>query len=103
MGSPHFSVIFERDFPAHLKKVKTFQELLDNFHGWGGDKAPMRRGKGGQVWALGIEAKKLGIENTSIQIRFMRNNKQQIRYKDVVTGKLTKSDGTFTSKKGGKK
>lgn len=100
MVSPHFSVIFKRDFPERLKKVKTFQELLQNFKGWGGVKAPMTNP---QTRALGVEARKIGIENTSIQIRFMRNNKQQIRYKDVVTGKLTKSDGTFTSKKGEKK
>jgi hypothetical protein len=95
--------MFRRNFPEELKKVKTFAELQQNFKGWGKTKAPMTRQPHGQVWALGIEARKLGIKNTSLEIRFMRNNKQQIRYKDVVTGIWTRPDGTFKVKEGKKK
>jgi hypothetical protein len=101
--SEHFSEMFKRWFPEELKRVKTFAELQQNFKVWGKEKAPMTQRRHGQVWALGIEAKKLGIENTSIQVRFMRNNKQQIRYKDVVTGIWTRPDGTYKTREGKKK
>jgi hypothetical protein len=94
-----FPKAFKR-FPPEKKKVKTFIELMQEFKIWGGDRAPMTNK---QTRALGVEARKLGIENTSIQIRFMRNNKQQIRYKDVVTGIWTRPDGTFKAKEGKKK
>jgi hypothetical protein len=94
-----FPKAFKR-FPPEKKEVKTFQELIRNFREWGGDRAPMTKK---QTHALGKEARKLGIENTSLEVRFMRNNKQQIRYKDVVTGIWTRPDGTFSKKEGKKK
>lgn len=86
--------------PERIKNVKTFDELKQNFKNYAKDHAPMTNK---QTRALGVEAQRMGIKNTSEQFRFIRNDKVQIRYRDVVTGKLTKSDGTFTSKKGKKK
>jgi hypothetical protein len=94
----HFPQAFKR-MPEEIKRVKTFAELQQRFKNYAKDHAPMTNK---QTRALGVEARKLGIENTSIQIRFMRNNKQQIRYKDVVTGIWTRPDGTY-AKKGDKK
>lgn len=94
----HFPQAFKR-MPERIKNVKTFRELQQNFKDYAKDHAPMTNK---QNRALAVEARRMGIKNTSMQIRFMRNNKQQIRYKDAITGIWTRPDGTF-KRKGEKK
>jgi hypothetical protein len=94
----HFPQAFKR-FPEWVKNVKNFKQLKINFKKYAGVHAPMTRE---QVRALGKEARKMGIINTSEEFRFKRNDKVQIRWRDVVSGKLTKKDGTY-AKKGEKK
>ena len=96
--SDDFPKAFKR-FPPWVKNVENFKELKQNFREYGGVRAPMTRE---QVRALGKEARKMGIVNTSEEFRFKRNDKVQIRWRDVVSGKLTKKDGTY-AKKGEKK
>jgi hypothetical protein len=100
MSKP-FSEMFRREFPSRLKEVKTFDELKQNFKGWGKEHAPMTNK---QNRALAVEARGLGIKNVSYQIRYAdRYGKQQIRYKDTITGIWTRPDGTFSKKEGKKK
>jgi hypothetical protein len=90
--SPHFEDMFEKTFPKELKKVKTFEELKRNFKWWGGDKASLTRQRGGQLHALAVEAKKIGILPYE-QFRFKRNDRVQIRWRDMANGRLVKPLG----------
>jgi hypothetical protein len=76
----HFPQAFKRDFPEKYKKVKSFQELLNNFHNWGKSKAPMTDK---QTKALAIEANYIHIKDT---------NKQDKRgvWHNIVTGQIVK-------------
>ena len=47
------------------KECKNFEELKQNFREYGGDRAPLTRKRGGQLHALAVEAKKMGILPTS--------------------------------------
>jgi hypothetical protein len=96
----HFPEAFKR-FPEWVKNVKTFEELKQNFKNYAKDKAPMTQK---QTKALAVEARRMEIKNVSYQVRYTdRYGKQQIRYKDSISGIWTRPDGTFTKKKGKKK
>jgi hypothetical protein len=95
----HFPKAFER-FPESVKNVKTFEELKQSFKNYAKEKAPMTTK---QNKALAVEARRMGIQNVSYQVRYNdRHGKQQVRYKDSISGIWTRPDGTFTKKEGKK-
>jgi hypothetical protein len=95
----HFPKAFKR-FPESVKNVKTFEELKQSFKNYAKEKAPMTTK---QNKALAVEARRMGIQNVSYQVRYNdRHGKQQVRYKDSISGIWTRPDGTFTKKEGKK-
>jgi hypothetical protein len=97
--SDDFPKAFKR-FPEWVKNVESFEALKRNFKDYAPNNSPMTVK---QNKALAVEARKLGIENVSYQVRYAdRYGKQQIRYKDSISGIWTRPDGTF-KKKGGSK
>jgi len=64
--------------------IKTFEELMLSFRNWGKDKSPLTRK---QTRALGIEAKKIGIQPYQ-KIGFTRNNKLITAWRNVTNGQF---------------